>query len=134
MKKPAVKIIIDSKGKAEFLNKNGEVVDGTSGNLMETESSKETPKESHNIDEDIEKEKMTEEEESNGGTEGNVGEDVAHPRLHQKRRKSSSSPKLLLLMLARIKVMIQMTKVMVDGNGLILAMIEDENPVSEVLV
>ena len=48
VKKPAVKIIIDSKGKAEFLNKNGEVVDGTSGNLMETESSKEPLKESHN--------------------------------------------------------------------------------------
>ena len=31
VKKPAVKIIIDGEGKAEFLNKNGELVDGTSG-------------------------------------------------------------------------------------------------------
>ena len=132
VKKPAVKIIIDSKGKAEFLNKNREVVDGTSGNLMETGLSKETPQEAHNADDDIEKKKMIEEEESNGGTEGKVGGDVATST--SKEKEIVIEPKADVTDVDKDKSNDSDGKTDGGWKWSDNSNIEDENPVSEVVV
>ena len=116
------------------MNKNGEVVDGTSGNLMETGLSKETPQEAHNADDDIEKKKMIEEEESNGGTEGKVGGDVATSTSTSKEKEIVIEPKADVTDVGKDKSN--------DSNGKTdggwkwsdNSNIEDENPVSEVVV
>ena len=61
VKKPAVKIIIDGEGKAEFLNKNGELVDGTSGTPV-----------SKTITKEVETAKITTSDEVNEGDDQKI--------------------------------------------------------------
>ena len=101
---------------------------------METESSKEPLKESHTIDEDIEKEKMTEEEESNGDTEGNVGEDVTTSTSTSKEKEIVTEPKAAVPDVGKDKS--NNSNDTSDGGWKWFdsSKIEDESPVSEVLV